>query len=138
MKQYVIDCSFSSALFIPDEKSDLINDFFKNLNSVDRIYVPHLWWYETNNVLNIAVKRKRMTHNDFSRVTELFSRMRIETDSEYGFIFSREIFDLSQQYNLSSYDSVYLELAMRKKCTLMTLDKELIAAAKVIGIPCGL
>lgn len=138
MKQYVIDCSFSSALFIPDEKSDYIKDFFNNINSADRIYVPQLWWYETNNVLNISVKRQRMTHNDFSRVTELFSRMRIETDSEYGFIFSREIFDLSQQYNLSSYDSVYLELAMRKKCILMTLDKELIAAAKVIGIPCGL
>ena len=134
----MIDCSFSSALFIPDEKSDFINDFFKNINSADRIYVPHLWWYETNNVLNIAVKRQRMTHNDFSRVTELFSRMRIETDGEYGFIFNREIFDLSQQYKLSSYDSVYLELAMRKKCILMTLDKDLIAAAKVIGIPCGL
>jgi predicted nucleic acid-binding protein len=134
----VIDCSFSSALFLPDKKSDIISDFFKNINSADRIYVPHLWWYETNNVLNIAVKRERMSHNDFSRVTDLFSRMRIETDSEYGFNFGKEILDLSHRYNLSSYESVYLELAMRKKCTLMTLDKGLFAAAKVIGIPCGL
>lgn len=138
MRQYVIDCSFSSALFLPDEKSDKISDFFKNSRIDDRIIVPHLWWYETNNVLNIAVKRKRITHNDFTKVAGLFGQMKLETDSEFGFNFSREIFDLSQVYNLSSYDSVYLELAMRIKGRLMTLDAELIAAAGKIGIPCGL
>lgn len=137
MKQYVIDCSFSSALFLPDENSDRISDFFKTLSKNDLIYVPHLWWYETNNVLNISVKRKRITRNDFSAVIELFSHMKIETDSEYGLSFSKEIFDLSQVYNLSSYDSVYLELAMRKNGRLMSLDNELINAAGKIGIPCG-
>lgn len=138
MKQYIIDCSFSSALFLPDEKSDGVGDFFKGLSKSDMINVPHLWWYETNNVLNISVKRKRLTHNDFSAVIELFSHMKIETDSEYGLSFSKEIFDLSQVYNLSSYDSVYLELAMRKKGRLMTLDNGLIKAAAEMGIPCGL
>ena len=137
MKQYVIDCSFSSALFLPDENSERISDFFKNLSKSDMINVPHLWWYETNNVLNISVKKKRISHNDFTAVIELFSQMKIETDSAYGLSFSKEIFDLSQVYNLSSYDPVYLELAMRKKGRLMSLDNELIIAAGKIGIPCG-
>jgi len=137
LKQYVIDCSFSSALFLPDENSERISDFFKNLSKSDMINVPHLWWYETNNVLNISVKKKRISHNDFTAVIELFSQMKIETDSAYGLSFSKEIFDLSQVYNLSSYDPVYLELAMRKKGRLMSLDNELIIAAGKIGIPCG-
>jgi predicted nucleic acid-binding protein len=41
---------------------------------------------------------------------------------------------MSQLYNLSSYDAVYLELASRKKAKLMTLDNELTKAAKKVGL----
>ncbi len=137
MKGYVIDCSFSSALFLPDEKSELISSFFEKITENDRIYIPQLWWYETSNVLNIAVRKKRITHHEVIVITKLFDNMNLETDFESGSIFTREIFNLAQEYQLSSYDSVYLELAMRKNGILMTLDEELINAAKKAGVDCG-
>jgi len=131
---YVIDCSFSSALFLPDEKSDTARVFFLNLNEKDTIFVPLLWWYETNNVLNISIKRKRLTHNDVIRIYDLINQIKFETDSEYGIDFSKRIFELTQLYTISSYDAVYLELSIRTKAKLATLDDELIITAKKIGI----
>lgn len=37
-------------------------------------------------------------------------------------------------YGLTSYDAVYLELALRRQLPLATLDRELRAAANSLGI----
>lgn len=132
--KYVIDCSYSSALFLPDENSDNVRIFFLNLKKNDIILVPQLWWYETNNVLNISLRRKRLDKADVLRILELINIINIETDSEKGTTFAKNVFEMSQLYNLSSYDAVYLELASRKKAKLMTLDNELIKAAKKAGL----
>ena len=134
MNTYVIDCSFSSTLFLPDENSDYTKKFFLNLETKDKVYTPVLWYYETANVLNISVKRKRLTHSDAFSVSQLFESLSFETDIYFGVHFTKELFDLTQLYNISSYDAVYLELAMRKKAILKTLDKNLIQAAKKVGI----
>ncbi len=132
--RYVMDCSFSSALFLPDEKSGKVRDFFLNLKKQDQIFIPLLWWYETNNVLNISIKRKRLNHTSVINILNLVNQIKLETDNEFGIEFSRQILDISQLYKLSSYDAVYLELAIRKKAKFMTLDKELLTAAKQIGL----
>ena len=131
---YIIDCSFSSALFLPDEKSDLVRDFFIKIKNDDNIFIPLLWWYETSNVLNTSIKRKRLSHADVASIIELFEQLRIDTDYESGADFSKKIFEISQLYSVSSYDAVYLELALRKKGRLMTLDRELLDAAVKIGL----
>jgi len=134
---YVTDCSFSSALFLPDEKSDTVRNFFINLKKKDHIFIPFLWWYETNNVLNISIKRKRLNHFNVISILTLLNELGLKTDSEYGYEFSMKIFQLTQLYNISSYDAAYLELSVRKKAKLMTLDNDLIIAAKKIGIDIG-
>ncbi|MES0489831.1 MAG: type II toxin-antitoxin system VapC family toxin [Leptospirales bacterium] len=135
MNSYVVDCSFSSALFLPDENSESIKNFFLKLNKKDNVYTPVLWYYETANVLNISVKRNRLTHSDAFSVGELFKEIGFTTDIYFGVHFTKELFDLTQLYGISSYDAVYLELAMRKKAELKTLDKGLMQAAKKIGVP---
>ena len=47
----------------------------------------------------------------------------------------KEIIALGREYNLSSYDASYLDLAMRKGLSLATLDMQLIAAANRCQIP---
>jgi len=131
---YIIDCSFSSALFLPDEKSSEIRDYFLTLKKNDQIFVPLLWWYETSSVLNISVKRERLKHGDIKIIIDLLSKLKIETDVLYGADFAKEIFNLAQMYHVSSYDAAYLELAIRKKARLKSLDEDLITAAGKIGI----
>lgn len=131
---YVIDCSFSSALFLPDEKSDYVRDFFINLTSADRVLIPSLWWLETTNVLNVAMRRKRLSFNEMSTVLELLEKLPLETDITYGAHYSKNLIEITQLYKLSAYDAAYIELAVRTKATLISLDKDIIKAAKNIGL----
>jgi predicted nucleic acid-binding protein len=132
--KFVIDCSFSAALFLPDEKSDLVSNFFINLKSSDQLFIPILWWYEIINVLNIAIKRKRLNFNEITMIIELVEKLPLETDISYGIQYSKDLFQLTQLYNLSSYDAVYIELAIRTKAKLMSLDKNIINVLKNIGL----
>ncbi|OHD62912.1 MAG: hypothetical protein A2176_02880 [Spirochaetes bacterium RBG_13_51_14] len=132
--KFVIDCSFSSALFLPDEKSDAARNFFINLKSSDQVFVPVLWWYETINVLQVAVKRKRLNFNETTTIIELLEKLPLETDVQYGIQYSKDLYELAQLYKLSSYDAAYIELAIRTKSKLMSLDSEMIAISKDIGL----
>ena len=96
--------------------------------------VPLLWWYELSNILIVAVKRKRLHHVESNQVLALFKSMNIDTDVTSGAEYSSSLFELAQVYNLSSYDAVYLELCIRKKCALATYDNELMAAAERAGV----
>ena len=95
---------------------------------------PFLWWYETNNVLNIALKRKRLKHSDIGNILRLLEQLKIVIDYSIGVDLSDEIIYLSQLYNLSSYDAVYIELAKRKKARLMSFDAGIISSAEKIGV----
>ena len=41
---------------------------------------------------------------------------------------------LAREFNLTVYDATYLELAMRKNCSLATADKRLANAARDAGV----
>lgn len=84
--------------------------------------------------MRVAVRRKRLTINDGLKIMEMFDGLPIETDSNYGADYAREIFNLSQAHGLSCYDAAYIELAMRTNVRLMSLDDTLIKAAAEIGI----
>jgi len=135
--RYVIDCSFSAALFLPDEKSVEVREFFIKHEKENNITIPLLWWYETNNVLNTAIKRKRLKREDAEAVLRLFGKLALETDTAFGDGYTQDLLSLAQSYGLSSYDAVYLELAVRKKAMLMSLDMVLLSAAKKCGIKIG-
>jgi len=132
--KYVMDCSFSSALFLPDENSAGSRNFILSLTGRDSIYIPLLWWYETANVLRFSVKRKRLKHSDVTTVIDLLSSLNIVTDFEHGKNHVKEMFDLADKYDLTSYDAAYLELAAREKAKLMSYDNNLNKAAGDFGI----
>ncbi len=131
---YVIDCSFSSTLFLPDEKSGHARKFFLNRKPSDRVFIPALWWQETVNVLNVAVRRKRLNFNEVLKIIELFEKLPLETDVNHGVQYAKDLFELTRVYNLSSYDAAYVELAMRTKSRLMSMDVDILKAIKAIGL----
>jgi predicted nucleic acid-binding protein len=132
--KYVIDCSFSSALFLPDEKSNEIRNFFVALKPADQVFVPLLWWYETVNVLSVSIKRKRLRYNEINRILALLEKLPLETDINHSAQYSKDIFDLTQLYHVSAYDAAYLELAVRKKSKILSLDEAIVTASRNIGI----
>jgi len=125
----VIDSSFIMSDILPDE------DGSEHDLATYSVYVPAIFFLECNNVLNGAFKRKRITVTDLQEYLQLLGHLPFTVDKfsatpECLHIISR----LCQQYDLTSYDACYLELALRLEATLGTHDKKLMAAGKESGV----
>ena len=92
--------------------------------------VPHLWHLEATNVLIGAEKRGDLKTGEVERFITQLEALPIQIDPLTSHqAFSRTL-SLSRAYNLSSYDTAYLELAIRAGLPLATLDGGLRKAAQ--------
>jgi predicted nucleic acid-binding protein len=96
--------------------------------------VPGLWHLEVANVLLQAERRGRIAAADVAMRLELMAELPIDTDNETTAREWREILALARAEGLTTYDAVYLELAIRRGLPLLTKDKALIAAAARTGV----
>jgi predicted nucleic acid-binding protein len=132
--RWVVDASFSAALFLPDETSPTARRFFSGLKPSDEVSVPSLWWYEITNVVIIAERRKRVTPADVVKIFSLYSQFNLETDTVVGTTYSGKLYEIAKSGYLTAYDAAYLGLAMRKEAVLATLDKKMVKAANLAGV----
>ena len=132
---YVFDASFVGALIIPDEKNPRVDKIHAQIDESDEIVVPQLLWYEAANLFNNLIRRKRYVFDDVMQFFPKLAAIRLSCDSEAGVAYSQKLLRLCNDYNLSSYDAAYLELAERKKAALCTMDENLQAAAKKHSVP---
>jgi predicted nucleic acid-binding protein len=130
---YVADSSIAIAWCLADEKNDYSEAALDALKS-NRAIVPDLWHLEAVNALLVAERRKRATSADTLKSLTFLSRLRIDVDDQTRHHAFGTTTNLARTHNLSSYDAVYLELAMRRGLQLATLDGKLKAAAKAVGV----
>ena len=131
---YVFDTSFIAALIIPDERAPHSDKMYTRIKNEDEKYTPQLLWYEITNLFKNLIVRKRYTADEISHFFLPLAAIGLKTDFETGTGYSQKIFDLCNNYKLTSYDAAYLELAERKKAVLCTLDRNLKSAAKKHGV----
>ena len=96
--------------------------------------VPSVWWLEVINGALVSERRggdKDKTALFFG----LLSHLPIDEDEWKPRSLHLSILDLSRKYSLTSYDSLYLELALRRHSPLATFDRKLAHAARAAGIP---
>lgn len=129
MNNWVLDCSFAAASFLPDENSDLVETFFSKLGSELNAIVPAIWWYEINNVILVSKRRKRLSDENIEIIYAIFESMPIEMDKNFSYSIMRSIYEIGKLYDLSIYDSTYLELCKRKNAGLASFDEKLVKAA---------
>ena len=130
---YVLDCSFCAALFLPHEKSNTVKDIFRKITDED-VFVPVQFWGEMTELLLTAQKRNRLKHADAIEINRLLTMYRFNTIVSYGGDYTGQILDLSALYGLGTVESAYLELAVQKKAKLGTLNENLKAACLKAGI----
>lgn len=131
MRGAVVDASVSAAWFLPDEATPLTEAALQATASLD-IWVPALWLLEIGNLLINAQRRKRI---DGARRRELVAAaagLRLRVDREP--VAMVELDALADRHRLSAYDAVYLELALRRRLPLATLDEALRAAMPAAGV----
>ena len=131
---YVFDSSFVGALIIPDEKNSQLDKMYSKIDNDDERYVPQLLWYEITNVFKSLILRRRFTVAEVMQFYPRLDAIKFICDYTTGTGYSERLLRFCNEYNLSSYDSAYLELAERKNAVLCTLDESLRAAAKKRGV----
>ena len=127
---YVLDASFVAGLIIPDEKNLIVGKMFDKIENDDERYVPQLFWYEITNIFRNLIRRKRFTAEEVMEFYPLLAVICLNHDFETGIEYSRKILRLCNDYNITSYDAAYLELAERKNAVFCTLDENLSTVAE--------
>ena len=93
--------------------------------------VPALWWFELRNVLIINERRGRITEADTASALQDWAGLSIAIDRSPD---EAVLMALARRHRLTVYDAAYLELAVRGRLELATLDASLAAAARQEGV----
>ena len=131
--EFVLDCSIALAWCFPDEKAPAPEAVLDSL-ATSRGVVPSLWHLEVANSLLVGERRKRSTEGDTVNWLRFLASLPIAVDEETVTRAWSTVLTLARSHNLSAYDASYLELASRRGLPLASLDKDLMTAAKAIGI----
>ena len=130
---YVLDCSFCAALFLPHGKSGAVKDLFRKIAD-EAVFVPVQFWDEMTGLFLTALKRGRLKHADILEINRLLTMYRFNTIASFGGDYTGQLLDLTGLYGLGVAEASYLELAIRKKASLGTLNGKLKAACLKAGI----
>ncbi len=126
---FVVDNSVVMAWCFKDERSEYSEAVLDMLEKATAV-VPSIWPLEVGNVLLAAERRKRLSRADSALFIALLSELPIIVEPESPERMIKEIFALAREFQLSSYDASYLDLAMRKDVPIASLDKNLLTAAR--------
>jgi len=127
---FVLDASVTACWVFRDEEHPLA-DFARDHLLNDDAMVPSLWWFEIRNLLVVNERRGRLSESDSARFLRLLGRLGIVQDRAPA---EAEVLRLARTHRLSVYDAAYLELALRNRVGLATLDTALIRAAREEGV----
>ncbi len=119
--------------FFKDEATEHTDALLDRLRREEAV-VPSLWPLALGNVMLIGERRGRVTQADMADFTVLLRGLPLVIDEEAPRRAWDQILTLARQHRLSVYDAAYLELALRRGLPLATLDTDLQAAARSLGV----
>jgi len=96
--------------------------------------VPALWRLEIANSLTVAARRGRIDGEFRRAALGDLAMLEITTDPHTGANAWGQTLQLADQCGLTVYDAAYLELALRRRLPLATLDEKLRAGATGCGV----
>lgn len=130
---FVLDCSVTMAWIFPDEATE-DTDRLRDSLAEDKVFVPSLWPVEVGNVLLVATRRRRVRVDEWPEIRANLEALPIEVDPVTSSRVWGDSMDLAHTHQISFYDAMYLELAVRLQLPLASLDRALLAAARSVGI----
>lgn len=129
---WVIDASVTMPWFFPDEATPFTEGLLDALGT-QALWAPALWVLECTNVLQSAQRRSRIDSARRAQIAGELGELAVRVDREAVDFVTLD--RLAASHGLSAYDAAYLELALRRALTLVSLDARLIAAAQGLGHP---
>ncbi len=130
----VIDSSMTLSWYFEDERTAARIAVLHGVAETGAV-VPALWRLEVLSGLQVAVRRGRITvaYRDASLAN--LRSLAIAVDRSTNRQAWSGTLRLCDRFGLTPYDAAYLELALRRKLPLATLDGELVRAAQAENVP---
>lgn len=133
MTSFVLDASMALAWHFPDEASPRANAVAA-LSDAATIVLPSHWFAEIANGMLVGERRRRTTSEERIRFVGRIGLLDLKIDGPDPARMFDVILPLARAHGLTVYDTLYLELAERRGLPLASLDEELNAAARRVGI----
>ena len=125
MSCYVIDASVAVRWFVPETYSQAALRF---LNVDHELIAPDLLMPELGNTLRKKVTRKEIPLNVAKEILQKFDATPIKLYPSAPLL--EVALDISMEERRSIYDSLYLALAILRKCEMVTADEKLLNSLK--------
>lgn len=123
----VIDASIVAPMVLDDEPP--LPDAIAARLLAGPLTAPAHWPLEVGNILHVAERRRRIDRRSrdmaLAYVRDLGVTIATGDDGRAW----DNLSGLADAFTLTIYDAAYLDLAMRQRCALATLDAALVAAA---------
>jgi predicted nucleic acid-binding protein len=132
MARLVIDASVTLA-WLFDEDSGAAR--VKPVLDRSELLAPWLWRLEVTNAVLVRERRKIVTEAQAFRLLGLLDELTIELMPEPVARTASGLAQIARPHQLSAYDAIYLDLAIRLGLPLFTRDGNLRAAAARVGVP---
>lgn len=130
MSSFIVDASVAAAWLFEDELHEGAEALFAELDE-GNVFVPQHWHLEVRNALLVGERRGRITSEQINASLSYLRDLPLRTDTQADL---DAALDLARIRRLSLYDAVYLELALRRRVALATLDSRLQQAASAEGL----
>ena len=131
MTAFVIDSSLAAAWCFPDERTDYTNAVLLTLSAPAEAVAPRLWAYEIRNSVLMGVRRRRIIRTEAQKFLDSIQALPIRLSDPLSY---DAVFQLAERHGLTVYDAAYLDLAVRERLPLASLDGALIRAAAQSGV----
>jgi predicted nucleic acid-binding protein len=134
---FVLDCSVTLSWLLPDERGGATDALADELERTTAI-APAIWPYEVANALLVAQRRARIGDDDLILVRRALAALPIEVEAVTSDHVLSAVSDLGRRLDITSYDAAYVELAVRRRLPLATVDERLrkaCAALKIVALP---
>lgn len=130
----IIDSSIALGWCFEDEQTPAALAVLREVGAAGAV-VPSLWRLEVANGLQMALRRRRITVEFRDASLSDLESLAISVDTETFDRAWTDTLSLSDRFTLTTYDAAYLELAIRLRLPLATMDAELASAATICGVP---
>jgi predicted nucleic acid-binding protein len=133
MATFVADASVTLAWCFEDEATKWSDELLDRLRTGDRSAVPVHWPTEVSNGLLMALRRKRIQPGRSQLFWDELAALPIDVEPPLFPDRAKIVLSMADQFGLTVYDAVYLELALRKGVPIASLDSALLSAASRAG-----
>jgi predicted nucleic acid-binding protein len=129
----VLDSSATLAWIVGDEMTHALGRVFDAVAERGAV-VPSLWRLELANCLLVAQRRRRIDEEFRRAALADLSLLDIVVDAHTDANAWSDTQELAERFGLTLYDAAYIELASRRALPLATLDAEMRAAGRSLGL----